>query len=391
MKKVIYVSFLDESKLSGYKYKIHSQCSAINNIGFETYLLIISNGEVIFYRINSVNDEILFKKSENRRRFSENRNIFDEILLFKFFIKELIKVVKEIVPDFIYIRRILPITPLLIKAIKKIKNLGITVFYEYPTFPWENELLAEKRYLFYFLDKIQFKLLESVVSNFVVVGVDEQNFNLPYKVISNGIKVSDIPMVNKKYEQHNNINLIGVANVNLFHGFDRVINGLYNYYKKDNNPEVINFHIVGNIAKDLNLRELVEEYGLHEHVIFHGYKSGDELKDLFNEMQVGIGCLGVHRKKVTSLNSLKNREYAARGIPFVFSEKDYAIESKEPKFIFKPSFDDSPIEIEEIIDLYRNIEVEPEEIRRFATENLNWETEMKKVFIYEKENNDEFI
>lgn len=384
MKSVIYVSFLDEDRLSGYKYKIHSQCNAISNLGYKTYLFIINKGEICFYNIATEKEELIFRKKINRKRLSNKRNPFDELLLFKYFIKELFLVINDVNPSYIYFRRILPITPLLLKSIKLIKRMGIEVYYEYPTFPWEKELLVEKKYIFYLIDKIQFKALNRLVSKMVVVGADEKIYSNDYTVISNAIKVNDIPQISPIDVKNLELNLIGVANVNAFHGYDRIINGLAEYYSQS--PDrIIKFHIVGKIGKGLKLQELVNSLQLNKYVFFHGHKEGEELQDLFNRSQIGVGCLGVHRKNVSYLNSLKNREYAARGIPFIFSENDYSIERRKPEFIFKPSFDDSPIDINQIIEFYKKMKSTPKEIREFAMKYLNWESEMEKVFLLNKE------
>jgi len=170
-----------------------------------------------------------------------------------------------------------------------------------------------------------------------------------------------------------------VANVNTFHGYDRIIKGLKNYYSKEQELRVV-FHIVGNISRGLKLKELVNSLNLQDCVIFHGHKEGNELDRLFDKSQVGIGCLGVHRKNVRSLNSLKNREYTARGLPFIYSENDLALEKNSPEFIYKPSFDDSDINIEKIIDFYMNLNISSSQIRKFAEKHLDWETQMEKVF-----------
>lgn len=380
MKKVIYASFLDESNLSGYKYKIHSQCGAIKNIGYDVYLLTISNHEVMLYRFKDNDKSLIFRKKNKRQRIFKQRNILDEFFLFKYFVSILNNLIRDIQAEFLYLRRIVPITPILVKALRHYRNAGVKIFYEYPTFPWEKELLAEKKFLFYFLDKIQFNSLKKSVNHLVIVGADESNFKFPYKVISNAIRVDDIPIISRdNNDELQEINMIGVANVNLFHGFDRLIYGIKKYYDGPNSLKV-KFHIVGKISSGLKLEEIVHDLNLQDYVIFHGYKDGQELNNLFNQMHIGVGCLGVHRKNVDSLNSLKNREYAARGLPFIFSETDHAIENKNPQFIIKESFDDSPIDIDRIIIFYKNLKVNPKQIRQFAIKYLNWETEMMKVF-----------
>jgi glycosyltransferase involved in cell wall biosynthesis len=378
MKRVLYVSFLDEGKLSGYKYKIHSQCQAINRLGYETYLLIINKGEILLYKISEDSQEIMDRVKPNKKRIFSRRNIIDEFFLFKEFTKRIIQTATSYKPNYIYFRRILPITPLLLKTIKTLKDNSISVYYEYPTFPWEKELLKEKKYLFYLIDKLLYKKLLNLVDKLVIVGANESEYDGKYIVISNSIKVKDIPIA-KSLRSNEELNLIGVANVNTFHGYDRIIRGLKNYYSKEQELRVL-FHIVGNISRGLKLKELVNSLNLQDSVIFHGHKEGEELNRLFDKSQLGVGCLGVHRKNVRNLNSLKNREYTARGLPFVYSENDLALEKNNPEFIYKPSFDDSDINIEKIVDFYKNLNVSSSQIRKFAEKHLDWETQMVKVF-----------
>jgi len=357
--------------------KIHSQVKAVSKLGYKSYLFIINANKVRLYEIHDNEEKILFDKKSTFKRFSNKRNIFDEFFLFNLFCKELLEVIDYLDPHIVYFRRIVPITPKLINTIKAIKKKNIKIFYEYPTFPWEKEYIAEKKYLFYILDRIQFKILKNQITKLVTVGTKQGQYP-EYINISNAIDVSTISKRNPI--QHTGFNMIGVANVNIFHGFDRVVVGLKNYYQ-DNPSLKVYFHIVGDVREDTGLKELVKICGLNSYVIFHGYKSGKDLDLLFDYADVAIGCLGVHRKDVNSLNSLKNREYTARGIPFVFSEHDEAIEKKAPDFIYKPSFDDSPIDINEIIKFCSTVQSTPDEIRNFAIKYLNWESEMRKILI----------
>ena len=78
-------------------------------------------------------------------------------------------------------------------------------------------------------------------------------------------------------------------------------------------------------------------------VIFHGQKMNEELDELFNEADFAIGSLARHRSGIDKIKTLKNREYAARGIPFIYSETD---EDFDPMpYIMKVPADESPIDI----------------------------------------------
>ena len=76
------------------------------------------------------------------------------------------------------------------------------------------------------------------------------------------------------------------------------------------------------------------------------------------------------------IKTLKNREYAARGIPFIYSETDSDFD--DMPYVLKAPADESPIDIYRIIDFYRHITLSPQQIRN-SIDNLSWENQMRKV------------
>lgn len=64
---------------------------------------------------------------------------------------------------------------------------------------------------------------------------------------------------------------------------------------------------------------------------------------MFNQCDFGIGSLGRHRSGIDKIKTLKNREYAARGIPFIYSETDEDFE--QMPYVLKAPADESPIDI----------------------------------------------
>lgn len=379
MKTILYTSFLNEDIRPGYKLKIHSQCQAFSNLGLTTYLMIVTNSGLRLYKFSNGQEQIIENVNNERSRKSSERNIRDEFFLFKLYLKTLKKIALKLKPDYLYVRRIVPLTNMLIKTLKELKKEKITVLYEYPTYPWQDEMIVNKQYLFYFIDRIFYKRLLNVVDKLVVVGSKDVE-NDKIIEISNAISSKTIPMKVQNDFNSENINLLAVAHVSYFHGYDRIIKGLKNYYdcNEVGRPQV-HLNIVGPVEKKLGLEQMVLDYDLNEFVHFLGYKSGDDLDELFNNSDIGVGCLGVHRKNITYLNSLKNREYAARGIPFVFSECDYVIEKEKPDFIHKFSPDDTPIEINEIIEFYNRKKSSNKDIRNFAIEHLSWESQQKII------------
>lgn len=62
---------------------------------------------------------------------------------------------------------------------------------------------------------------------------------------------------------------------------------------------------------------------------------------------MGIASLGRHRNGITGIKTLKNREYAARGIPFVYSERDSDFDGMG--YVMKAPADDTPLDIAALV------------------------------------------
>ncbi len=201
--------------------------------------------------------------------------------------------------------------------------------------------------------------------------------------ISNGVDFDSIPL--HQYQPVDEaIHLIGVAEVHLWHGYDRLIAGMGEYYKHAASPRKIVFHIVGGIDPfDLygqgdypGIQTLIDQYGLKENVVFHGQLFGEELDKIFNQSCFAIGSLARHRSGITHIKTLKNREYATRGIPFIYSEIDSDFEDKP--YILKALPDESPIKMEQVVDFIESHKFDPASIRK-TVENLSWKIQMKRV------------
>ena len=115
---------------------------------------------------------------------------------------------------------------------------------------------------------------------------------------------------------------------------------------------------------------------MKDYVILHGKMHGDDLDHLFNCCDFGIGSLGRHRVDIDKIKTLKNREYAARGIPFIYSETDTDFDQKP--YVLKVPADETPIDIHEIVKFYRQASFSPKEIRE-SIKNLSWENQMRIV------------
>lgn len=179
---------------------------------------------------------------------------------------------------------------------------------------------------------------------------------------------------------------MAVANIAQWHGYDRLIRGMANYIKTNNNTKVI-FNIVGEGHAKTKLKDYVEEKSLGDVVIFHGYKTGQDIDTMFNKCDIAVDVLGMHRRGYNECNSIKAREYCARGIPFVTSGDDPDFPNNYSWRLKLPA-DESSIKIEEVVEFYDKISKTDyrNEMRNFAEKNLTWEVKLKPVVEYIKKN-----
>jgi glycosyltransferase involved in cell wall biosynthesis len=196
--------------------------------------------------------------------------------------------------------------------------------------------------------------------------------------ISNGIDFDTVPLKKTFRRDPFPLNLIGVAEVHPWHAFDRVMLGIGEYYRKPHDRDIF-FHIVGGVNENSEIpvfKKIIAEYGIEKYIIFHGQQFGKSLDNLFEQADFAIGSLGRHRTGIDKIKTLKNREYAARGIPFVYSETDSDFDDK--LYVLKAPADESPIDMNRIIRFYRSASFIPSEIRN-TVKDLSWKNQMKIV------------
>lgn len=195
---------------------------------------------------------------------------------------------------------------------------------------------------------------------------------------ANGIDVSSIKLRNKKTIQSDTLTLIGVAALEKWHGYDRVIQGISNYYKNNSSKQKIdiNFIIVGSGSIDQYLKTMAHDLEVSQYIHFKGTMSGQALTDIFDQADVAVASLGVHRKGLRIASDLKSREYLSRGFPVLVSAEDPDI-PHTLEFIYNSPADDSATDIENLLiwhKSYISMSNEPETLRAFALEHLDYKS-----------------
>lgn len=281
--------------------------------------------------------------------------------------------------ELVYIRSFHNANPFTIRFYRKLKKAGIKAVMEIPTYPYDQEYRDAPFFwrLELLTDKIFRKNMAKALEAIVTFTDNTTIFGQKTICISNGIDFDAIPVKQQLNDVTNEIHLLAVAEVHYWHGYDRIISGLGEYYQSPHSQKVY-LHIVGGLGEyeQHSFDTLIQGYGLQEQVILYGQKQSEELKQLFEKCDFAIGSLGRHRSGIDKIKTLKNREYAARGIPFIYSETDEDFEAMP--YILKAPADDSPINIDKILNFYDSLRITPTEIRD-SIKNLSWKEQMGKV------------
>jgi len=354
--KVSLIYRVNEADVSniGVLLKMKGQQNAFNQMGHECVAYYHRNGEFI-KRSPQGKEEVIDVISYRKRRFS-----------FKDFFNKLsnVEVIKK--ADLVYIRYPFS-TPAFLNFVRGLRKEQIII--ELPTYPYKNEWSGFFK-LFLGMDSFYANKLKAHCRAIVHFGKEDKIFGIRTIRSSNGIDVSSFPLVQNA--QVSGLKMIAVGKFNYWHGLDRLIKGMAAANRDD-----IKLKIVGNGPVIKELQSLVEELDLSRSVIFCGIKKGKGLDALFDESNLGIGTLGIHRKGLQYNSSLKHREYCIRGLPFILSTKDNGFD-KACKFALYFPADESPVDINEIYRL-NLMNLKKEEIRNYGVKKVSWKSILENI------------
>ena len=287
--------------------------------------------------------------------------------------------------ELVYARCFQNANPWLIRFFKRLRKAGIRAVTEIPTYPYDEEFkgFGLKARLNLRMDQLFRRRLYREMDALVTFSDAEEIFGQKTIRISNGVDFDSIPLHAPVASSDGALHLIGVAEVHFWHGFDRMIAGIGEYYKNGGDRDVF-FHIVGGVhphyMQDMpqapGFQVLIDKYGLQDRIIFHGTMFGSQLDDVFNQCQFAVGSLARHRSGITVIKTLKNREYATRGIPFIYSEQDSDFDHQP--YVLKAPADETPIDVRQIISFMETFAMPPVDIRK-TVEHLTWKIQMQKV------------
>ena len=250
-------------------------------------------------------------------------------------------------PSFVYIR-LKPADKQYMTMLKyfKEKYPRCVVIVEAATFPYDKELSPED----ILRDRYNRRHYKKYVDYFITYTDNDKIFDVPTIRIRNGVEVDDFKVVNSKCVPER-ISLIAVSTMQPIHGYERVLYGLDDYYKKGGTRDIV-IYMVGK-GKELNYyKKIVSHKKLEKHVIFTGEQRGDKLDELYNMSDMVLTTFGFYKTGVKEASVLKSREALAKGLPVVNGITWDVFSGRETPYNLDFPNDSSKVDFFSIVDFY---------------------------------------
>lgn len=293
-------------------------------------------------------------------------------------------------PSFIYMRYV-DIDRGLLNFLSSIKkkwpecHLVLELF----SYPYDYDcFLNKKRYIAYIKDKCYRKQLYKYVDLIATFSEYSTIFNIPAIQTSNGIDFEKITLRKHTFSPNDStINLIVVALFQNHHGYERLIEGLGNYYSKNVQPkrEII-LHMVGYGPEEGMYIDKCEQFEVSSKVIFYGKKSGSELDDIYDKADMAVTSLGMYKIGHKRGDFLKTGEYMAKGLPIVTGCPINALDSNYKYYLEFPN-DNTPIDMDRVVEFYDSVKDDPdlaETIRKYGECKFDIRKKMEPIVNYFK-------
>lgn len=296
--------------------------------------------------------------------------------------------------SFIYVRKQWFLdgdTIVFLQSMKK-ANKSIKILLEVPTYPvGTGEINHVHMIPMWIKDSIAVKYLHKSVDRIITFSDDERIYGIPTICTCNAIDPNTIKPIQDVEKDHDDktINLIACSSMAFWHGYDRVIEGLKEYYEMDNIDFKVNVHFVGDGEQLPILKKTVTNYSLNDYVFFYGYLNGEELDRVYNMADIALDSLGRHRSKVYYNSSLKGKEYCAKGLPVISGVKNELDSFSDYQFYYRVPADDSPVNIQDIVEFYKRVYLGAYKrsdvihyISSFAAEHFSYSAAFKPITNY---------
>ncbi|MBR1634288.1 MAG: glycosyltransferase [Lachnospiraceae bacterium] len=263
-----------------------------------------------------------------------------------------------------------------VSFLKQLRTISVIAL-ELPDYPYDTLIRNPRAVL---EDEIFRKNISDCVDIIVTQAEYSKIFGIKTIRIVNGVHIDDIPEWRSR-KKEKTIHLTGMACLNKWHGYERVIEGLKNY-RSENKEYDIKFYIVGEGAESEKYKRLIETYNLMDDVFLVGFKKGTELEELYSITDIGVGTLAYYKINITVGSPIKTLEYCARGIPFIYGYTDRAFNGNEI-YTYNVENNEDPIDMNGVIQLYERTVTDEDihiKMRKYVEDNYTWKDILKPVY-----------
>jgi glycosyltransferase involved in cell wall biosynthesis len=355
---------------SGVLKKARSQVATLNNLGFLSELVVITQDAE--KKEESGDVKLLYVEKLGREKFFSR---LQRTKIIRRMISDIITSLKS--GDIFYYRGLeIPFVYCPITFFRPLRKCRIIS--EHQSIEIHESLLYHS-YLSAFIDLLTGNILIGQSDGIIGVTDEITTFwtkrlfyrKIPRTTIPNGFNVCSVEVRSLPPLDPHTIQILFVGNISRWHGLDRMIHGIADYH----GSVQIHFHIVGDGDELENLKRLRKSVAPAAAIHFHGFLSGSPLAEMFDTCHIAIGSLGIHRNRMKEAASLKVREYCSRGIPFILSNKDPDFPDDFAYCLhLEPT--DTPVNIEEILSFTQKVcknADHPKIMRKYAEEHADWQ------------------
>ena len=367
MKKIliIYKVFSDDESTKGIHRKMLEQGRSLERLGAKVDMVCLHSKGV------QLDGKLVILKSLFT---ASSRNKFQ---LFDFY-SSLKKLDNLDAYDVFYIRYS-PLTLGFLSFLKYLKKINDKnkVYIELPTYPFMKEYNGLKKILVQLIAYRQ-KYLSNYIERIVSVSSDKTIWGIPVLNIKNAIDPESYKLRNQIHVD-GVIRLIMVSTFWQWHGIDRLVRGMIDYFKQQDKKYNIYLSLIGEGPELNKVLELAGNDLIKDHVFFFPSSYGSALNQLFDQADIAIGTLAIDRVNHEECSALKHREYGARGIPFVYGGSDLSFDGKD--YILRLPLVEKPIDFNAIVAFYEYLRSNPEKftpsaIKGKVNAELSWESQL---------------
>lgn len=379
--RILYVLYFNikETAHLGVAKKIGYQLRAMRSLGHDVDIAYCADDNLIIE--NGSGDSVSYKAKAGKTHYRKS-------------VKEVLRGIATEY-DLIYIRYPGSIDYYIEQTFKTLHAMGKKVVLEMPTYPIGGEMMdilknlknnheyvqLAKRCIVYGIHRVLSRRISSYLT--CIVSCSEADLIWGTRVINieNGIDCDAVSIQDHKQHKNDEINLIFVAVFAVWHGLDRLIYGLNEYYEdfKRGNP-IINLTLVGQSEELERVISLKVFSQVAEHINVLGAVFGSDLDEEYNKADIAVSSLGMHRIGLKSGSTLKTREYCAKGIPFIYGYEEKGIDDDFP-FAMRIPATEEPVNLLDVVDFYKGLQGKEysQEMHEFSRK-YDWKTQMKHFF-----------